>query len=647
MKTLKYLTICFVVCCLFAGNVFAQFHGISFLKQTSDTALVGDPVFVSFLILNVSDQCQDTLQVYSLNDTILNASGGPVNSGPILRNLNWQFQNGAGWDDPVAKNYIIMPFGGIAQSDPYSYYNVQPGDIAVGELIDQAQLGWTDTCTGGLTCGNCATNPEVASASGSTTVAFSPCVAVTKDACPYSKVGDEILYDITISNCGDVDLEVISVIDSLLGDITAEAIGAGCAVLPAQGSCNFQVAYIVQPGDDTGEPGATLVNVVEVNYSDPAQGVWTANDDAVVTLLHPSFTVDVECLEIIDETALFEVTFCNTGDVDLLVDPLDPGILPFTLPVQVDSECSVFVVEEPVQVVCGAASASKTIAPLASIPSEYCELANILPPDPVSDTAVCEIATNPCFTVEKNCTSTGPLTEGDTATYEIIVTNCGDVSLDFVINDASAEPPLVDVAVGPIAPSTTYNTTVSITVPPCAEAGDFLLNNEVIVDAYCADGTPVGQQSDNADCTYSCGGGEGCTPGFWKNSTSCWGCYSTTTKLNQVFDFPGTPAKLVALGNTTLLDALKLPGGTTKIEKAQILMRHAVSAVLNACSGNVEYPDSVAGIVDDVNEILANWSTVTGSEILSLKNQFQDWNELGCPISSENSKNPCQRKNGY
>lgn len=331
-----------------------------------------------------------------------------------------------------------------------------------------------------------------------------PCVQVSTDACGYSKVGNEIIYDITISNCGDVDLEVVSVIDSLLGDITAEVVGMGCAVLPAQGSCNFQVPYIVQPGDDTGEPGATLVNVVEINYSDPAGATWSAVDDAVVVLLHPSFTVDVECIEIVDSTALFEVTFCNTGDVDLVVDPLDPGILPFRLPVQVDSECFVFVVEEPVEIVCGATSASKTIESYAIFPSEYCELANIISPDPVSDTATCEVQTNPCFTVEKNCTSTGPLTEGDTATYEIIVTNCGDVPLVFIINDVSAEPPLVDVTVGPIQPGDSYNTTVLVTVPPCTEAGDFLLNNEVVVDGYCVDGTFVGTQHDSAMCSCEC-----------------------------------------------------------------------------------------------------------------------------------------------
>lgn len=45
MKTLKWLTISFVVCCLFTGSAAAQveLHGISFLKGAISPVEVGDP----------------------------------------------------------------------------------------------------------------------------------------------------------------------------------------------------------------------------------------------------------------------------------------------------------------------------------------------------------------------------------------------------------------------------------------------------------------------------------------------------------------------------------------------------------------------------------------------------------------------------
>lgn len=632
MKTLQSLAISFVICCLFTGNVFACFTGINPniqghlndpLGPPANTVSPGDTIYYEVYISLPSLNCF----TYGITGTILLPNGDSYPLPPIA-DMNP--------GDTQLLGIVGVPY--VVDVSDMGTNGALPGQINAHVQLDGTHITSQDPYLEA---------PAEGSANYPSVVLLTPGVSVTKEACPFSKVGDTVEYDITITNIGLQDLNLVSVTDSLLGDITAAALGAGCDPLPVGQSCNFQVLREVQPTDPN-----LLVNIVEVNYSSAiTQETVTDDDDAAVLLLHPSFTLDVECVEIIDGTALFEANFCNTGDVGLMVDPDDPDIGdPFPLPV--GSECVPFFIQIPVEPgVCGAATASKTISALASImmppdtPLE-CELGNIITPEPAEDTAVCEITTNPCFTVEKNCTSTGPLTEGDTATYGIIVTNCGDVPLYFDIVDENAQ--FTD-SVGPIDPNQEYTTSVSIIVPDCTEAGDFLLNNEVVVDAYCADGSLVGQQSDNADCTFSCGGGEGCTPGYWKNSTGCWcDAYTTDQLLNTVFDFPDAlPPSVKAIGNNTLLEALWFKGGTTKKEALRKCLFHAVAAILNACNEDVAYPESIASIVDSVNEILANWDTVSKNDILSLKNHFAIQNELGCPISADNSANPCSPNDSY
>ncbi|MHC5001207.1 MAG: DUF7507 domain-containing protein, partial [Planctomycetota bacterium] len=122
-----------------------------------------------------------------------------------------------------------------------------------------------------------------------------PCVDITKEVCPYSKVGDTINYTITIENCGDVDLELITVVDSLVGDITAFF----PPFLSWGETSTSQVPYLVQQGDL--DP---LINEVTVTAEPAFDGVSTFNGGIGVTataiaevdLLHPDFTLDVECL---------------------------------------------------------------------------------------------------------------------------------------------------------------------------------------------------------------------------------------------------------------------------------------------------------------------------------------------------------------
>src|SRR6266542_7162578 len=82
---------------------------------------------------------------------------------------------------------------------------------------------------------------------------------------------------------------------------------------------------------------------------------------------------------------------------------------------------------------------------------------------------------------------------------------------------------------------------------------------------------------------------EGCTPGYWKQSQhlDSWVTtgYLPTQTLQSVFDVPDS----YGLDNYTLLQALSFKGGPGTTAAAQILLRAAVSALLNSASSSVDY----------------------------------------------------------
>lgn len=119
-------------------------------------------------------------------------------------------------------------------------------------------------------------------------------------------------------------------------------------------------------------------------------------------------------------------------------------------------------------------------------------------------------------------------------------------------------------------------------------------------------------------------GGEGLTPGYWKQSHHFddWTNYSPNDNYNDVFgvdDYSGL----------TLHDALRRGGGEHKA-----LGRHAVAALLNANSGFVDYDLSESEIISLVQNAYA-----TG-EFQDAKNILVGFNEQGAdrdPVASGNT----------
>jgi hypothetical protein len=127
--------------------------------------------------------------------------------------------------------------------------------------------------------------------------------------------------------------------------------------------------------------------------------------------------------------------------------------------------------------------------------------------------------------------------------------------------------------------------------------------DQVRIVAHCAPPPPTG---DN-----------GCTPGYWKQTHhfDSWVGFAPTDKYEAVFgvSVPGDPS---------LLDALNANGGGINA-----LERHSVAALLNASNSDVGYPLTVSQVIARVQAAIA------GGTIEQTKNEFEQFNELGCPLN--------------
>ena len=487
-------------------------------------------------------------------------------------------------------------------------YTIDSNDIgnnssvkALSSCVADANLG------GGVTV-------EVTGTGQWPTLVVVPCIDVDKTVEPVvSKEGDEVVYTIVITNCGGVILDVNDINDTILGQLSDPT----CDELDVNESCTIEdVNYIIQPNDP--DP---LEKIVTVVYNDRLGGPGTHgevndSDNALVDLLDPNLAVIKDCPSYSKpgDTIANTITITNTSNdanliilsvVDSLVGDLNDcdGLL------ETGEQCVIdynYIV---------AANDPNTLTNEVNVIAQVQGLSNIL-----NEIAMCQVElVHPDFTVEKECL-TNPVT-GDTAQFRITLTNTGDVDLVIESDEDELAGPLdlvfgqqivIDVNRPVPGGATDVNNTINVTATLPSE---FDLDNELI-------------KSSSATCPVEILDVNGCTPGFWKNHTDCWDCYSPTTLVGDVFDIPGS---LSALADDTLLQALRYKGGKTLRAKTRIMLRQAVAALLNACDPNFDYPLTVAGVIEDVNEALA---TLNKREILSTKRELAGYNQIGCGINA-------------
>ncbi len=113
---------------------------------------------------------------------------------------------------------------------------------------------------------------------------------------------------------------------------------------------------------------------------------------------------------------------------------------------------------------------------------------------------------------------------------------------------------------------------------------------------------------------------EGCSPGYYKKHVQP----GSDQLLGDIFT--STPA---ALAGYTLQDALHFEGGSTLLEKEQILLRQAAAAYFNiGYLGAPPYPLTLSELQDLVNDALDSGNATT---VLSAKDQIAGDNNLEGP----------------
>lgn len=196
-----------------------------------------------------------------------------------------------------------------------------------------------------------------------------PNLMVVKECNEFSKVGDSIHYDVTITNTGDTDLQILSVEDTVAG---SQSGCVGNTLAASGGTCSLSYNYTVQAGD----PDA-LINMVTVTAKAVGFDANVTDSTTCETeILHPDLTVTKECLTdpVTGDMAQFRITITNTGDVNLIIttdEPELPG--PNTLAKNGGS----IVVDVNRVVPAGSADVNNTVNVTATLPPEY-QLSNVL-----------------------------------------------------------------------------------------------------------------------------------------------------------------------------------------------------------------------------------------------------------------------------
>jgi hypothetical protein len=126
------------------------------------------------------------------------------------------------------------------------------------------------------------------------------------------------------------------------------------------------------------------------------------------------------------------------------------------------------------------------------------------------------------------------------------------------------------------------------------------------------------------------GGGEGCTPGYWKvpqhhDSWTATG-YTTSQTLESVFNLPDS----LGMDNVTLHQALQGGGGPGVTGAATILRRAATASLLNSAHPSVDFEHTTAEVISSVNTAFASLDRNT---MLALASSLDASNNEGCPLN--------------
>ncbi|MDP3979069.1 MAG: hypothetical protein Q8P85_13955 [Pseudomonas sp.] len=478
-------------------------------------------------------------------------------------------------------------------------------------------------------------SPVEANAQASCAADVLPAIAVDKICTADVNAGGtgiDVQFSGSVSNTGNVVLEnVVVTDDSGTADPADDVIVLGPISLAPGESAGYNGSFGASGSSSTDTVTATGSDLLTQTPVDASASASCAAD------VQPAIAVDKICTADINAggtgiDVLFGGTVSNTGNVALenvtVVDdngtPANPGDDVTVLgPISLAPGASA-----PYSGGFGASGSSSTDVVIAS----GTDVINGTPVQ-ADASASCAADVLPAIDVTKQCIDAAAF--GQAILFDGTVTNTGNVALlGVMVVDDNGTPadPSDDVTfpLGDLAPGASANYNGSYT-PLLA---GFHTNTVVASAGDAVESSPVSATAD-ATCEVPPPPPEfeGCTPGFWKNSTGSWVGYSSDQLVGSVFSLPnGVLAN--QLGDDTLLEALNYPGGNNLLGAAQILLRAAVASLLNAANPDVEFPRTEAEIIADVNAALATMDRAT---ILALASELDADNNLGCELANDNS----------
>lgn len=210
--------------------------------------------------------------------------------------------------------------------------------------------------------------------------------------------------------------------------------------------------------------------------------------------------------------------------------------------------------------------------------------------------------------------------------YRIGVVNCGEEKL---LNVHISDPLIgADTYIGGARPGSDWVFEYSA-AEVCKDRYGLVKNTATVTGTGELTATYI-EASD--DAWVNCGdkppmGGEGCTPGYWKQSHhfDSWpAAYTPDMRFSAVF---GHEIAVRAGGKSTIVDPTLLQALEANGGNINAAARHVVAALLNAASGGVSYNLSAGEVIDLFN---ANYPD---GDLEDMKNRLEMYNEQGCPLN--------------
>ncbi|PAU51298.1 hypothetical protein BZL41_26860 [Pseudomonas sp. PIC25] len=602
----------------------------SFLAETrssrSETAQLKDFVLGDFNLCSIAVTKQCTAAVDAGdggNSVLVNYSGTVTNDGGLPL-FDVTVTDDMGTTDTADDVVVFGP--ATLQPGESQPYNGSYSTLSIPATDEVTAVGHRN-----------GTSVE-ATAEASCSPTVTPALAVDK-ACTANiasgGAGIDVLFNGTVTNTGNVALENVMVVDDggTPGDTSDDVTVLGPVTLNAGQSMPYNGSFSAS-GSNSSTDTVTATGS-DVLTQSPVEATAQATCEADVT---PAIEVTKQCSANINTggtgiDVLFNGTVTNTGNVALgNVTVMDDNGTPG------DSSDDVTVLG-PISLAPGESAnynGGFSASGSSSTDTVTASGADVLTQSPVEAqaSASCSADVTPAIEVTKQCTDAPAF--GQAILFDGTVTNTGNVALlNVTVVDDNGTPgdtsDDVTFNLGDLAPGAAANYNGAYT-PSLA---GFYTNTVVATAEDAVESSPVSSSADATCEVPPPPEGEGCTPGFWKNSPGSWGPtgYSPNQTVGSVFSLPsGQLAN--QLGGNSLIQALNYAGGTNLLGSAQILLRAAVAAVLNASHPDVDYPRTAASVIADVNAALATKDRAT---ILALAAALDADNNLGCDLANDNS----------